>query len=241
MKIKLLMALLGIIMFAVIVTATYYPSGLGSLESFPANINLESPFNVTATNLISSENIYAGSGTEWLSIYLSGSIGYFNSTFPIVFTNNVSTNSYYGEMWIQNETGYVTTTITSSNVWYNLTGFNSTIVETGQSLNGFTYDDANEHLTVLIAGKYRAVYSVSAGNAGNNQEYEFAVAINSLVQNNTVTHRKIQTNGDVGDVGGSGLIDLSVNDNVHLMTSNKDGTADIQTHAMNLNLIRIGD
>ena len=156
-------------------------------------------------------------------------------------TGNITANNYYGEMWVQNVTGYVTTTISSSNVWYNLTGFNNTEMVIGQSLNGFTYNNYNEHLTVLIAGKYKVMYSVSTGNAGNNQEYEFAVAINNIIQNNTVTHRKIQTAGDVGNTAGSGFINLLVNDSVYPMVSNKDGTADIQVHAMNINLIRIGN
>ena len=49
--------------------------------------NIETPNNITGKNLISNENVYVGSGTEWLSIYLDGSTGYFNSTYPITFTN----------------------------------------------------------------------------------------------------------------------------------------------------------
>ena len=154
---------------------------------------------------------------------------------------NITGNQFYGEMWVHNETGYATTAIASSDVWYNLTGFNDTDMVTGQTLNGFTYDDANEHLTALVAGKYRAIFSVSTGNAGNNQEYEFAIAINNIIQNNSVIHRKLATAGDVGDTATSGFIDLAINDHIHLMTLNKDGTADIQAHAMNLNLVRIGD
>ena len=154
---------------------------------------------------------------------------------------NFTGNYYYGEMWMHNESGYVTTPIASSLVWYNLTGFNDSTRETGQTLNGFTYDNAAEHLTALVAGKYKAIFSVSKGNAGNNQEYQFAVAINDVIQNNTVIHRKLGTGGDVGDTAVGGFIDIVVNDNIHLMTLNKDGTADIQTHAMNLNLVRIGE
>ncbi len=167
--------------------------------------------------------------------------GNLNVSANLVVGGNITGNQFYGDMWMQNESGYVTTAIASSDVWYNLTGFNNTDVVTGQTLHGFTYDNVAEHLTVLVAGKYRAIYSVSKGNAGNNQEYQFAVAINSIIQNNTVIHRKLGTGGDVGDTATSGFLDLVVNDNIHLMTLNKDGTADIQAHAMNLNLVRIGD
>lgn len=46
--------------------------------------------NVTASNIISTDNIYVGTGTEWMIVYLSGSIGYFNSTYPIEITNNLT-------------------------------------------------------------------------------------------------------------------------------------------------------
>lgn len=50
MNYKILFLLLGILSMLTLAYATYYPSGMGSLVDFPANINLQSPYNVTATN-----------------------------------------------------------------------------------------------------------------------------------------------------------------------------------------------
>lgn len=80
----------------------------------------------------------------------------------------------------------------------------------------------------------------SFSNAGNNVEYKTAIAINQVIQNNMVTHRKVGPAGDVGNTGTSGFIDLSVNDNVSLMILNDDGVQDVGTHATNVNLMRIG-
>ncbi len=44
-------------------------------------------------NLTVEENILVGTGTEWLSIYLEGTTGYFNSTYPIRFTGNINVNN----------------------------------------------------------------------------------------------------------------------------------------------------
>lgn len=58
--------------------------------------------NLNATNLtvhedlIVENNAYVGTGTEWLSIYLSGSIGYFNSTVTIEVTNNFTVDDRLG-------------------------------------------------------------------------------------------------------------------------------------------------
>ena len=144
-------------------------------------------------NIISGGNLTLGQKITFAFTQTIDNIvdGWITITGNLDVTGNITGNYYYGEMWIHNETGIVTTSIASQSVWYNLTGFNNTDVIRGQSLNGFVYNNSFEHLTALVAGKYKASYSVSKGNAGNNQEYQFAVAINNIIQNNTVIHRKL--------------------------------------------------
>ena len=62
-------------------------------------------------------------------------VGDVNFTENLEVGGNITGNQFYGEMWMQNESGYVTTAIASSDVWYNLTGFNNTDVVTGQTLH----------------------------------------------------------------------------------------------------------
>ena len=269
MKNKLLFGIILTIVLIAFATAVFYPEPWGnnqdgggnnltnigwiSADTFNGSVQGNVSGNMAWSNLTDYPVACPGSSAVttlndsvycsdlWVDVAGDVMTGSLNISGDLNITGNFTGNQIYGEMWMQNESGYSTTAIASSSVWYNLTGFNDTKVVTGQTLNGFTYDNAAEHLTALIAGKYRVIYSVSKGNAGNNQEYEFAVAINSIIQNNTVIHRKLGAAGDVGDTATSGFIDLIVNDNVHIMTRNKDGTADIETHAANINLIRIGD
>ena len=153
-------------------------------------------------------------------------------------TGNITTNQYYAEMWFHNESASGnSTTISSQDVWYNITGF-SQATDSGQSLNGFSY--SGHQLTCNIAGLYKADYSISFGG-GLNDEYKTSVGVNSIPQNNTETHRKLGSGGDVGNTGSSGFISLSANDIVTLMILNDDAAANADVHSANLNLVRVGN
>jgi len=166
--------------------------------------------------------------------------GDLNVSSNLYVAGNITGNQIYGEMWIHNDSSYKLLVIGSQNVWYNIS-MNSTHADSGQKLNGFTFDEASNALQADVAGLYRVDYSLSTGNAGTNQEYEFTITLNDVLQNNTDTHRKISAAGDVGNVGGTGFLIIDVGDNVNLQTVNRDGTSDLQLHAVNINLIRMGD
>lgn len=157
---------------------------------------------------------------------------------------NVTGTSYliipYGEIWFNNATTGVMTPTSVQNTWYNLTGFNQSS-DSGQDLNGFTFVNATESLTTTTSGKYKACFSISFSNAGNNQEYEVAIAKNNVIQNNLKIHRKIGAQGDVGNAGTCGFIDLNTNDLIHLQIRNVDATASIYSHNVNLNFVKIGN
>ena len=155
---------------------------------------------------------------------------------------NATINMIHGEMWFHNDsTDGVLTTINTQNIWVNVTGFNQIGTDADQTLNGFAFNALGEYLEAQVAGKYKVDYSMSFGNTGNNQEYQIVIAVNDVLQNSTDTHRKIGTAGDVGNVGGLGFIDLAVGDIITLMIRDNDGTANVETHAATVNLIRIGD
>lgn len=155
-------------------------------------------------------------------------------------SGNATINMIYGELWMHKDTTSIINPITTPGVWINIS-INSTDADaSGQTLNGFSYTETCNCLISQIAGKYKIDYSISTGNAGNNQEYQFAIAINDIIQNNTDAHRKIGASGDVGNAGGSGFIDLVINDRINLQARNNDGNADLLVHAVNVNLIRIG-
>lgn len=145
----------------------------------------------------------------------------------------------YGEMWFHNDTAQgVITSIASQNVWVNVSGFEQPD-ESGQTLMDVSFSD--NALVADESGIYKVEYSMSFSNVGNNQEYNLAIAVNNERQNNTEVHRKIGAAGDVGNAGGTGFINLSVNDVVTLMVINMDGTADVGTHAANVNIFKVGE
>jgi len=157
------------------------------------------------------------------------------------YTGNITGgNFYYGEMWVHNDTNFKPLEIITQGVWTNVS-FNITDASSGQTLNGFTFTDESNALTSLVAGKFKVSYSISVGNDGNNEEYEFAVAINDVLQNNTDSHRKIGAAGDVGNAGGTGFIDIVIGDMINLQTVNVDNSDDLEVHAANLNLVWIGN
>lgn len=158
-------------------------------------------------------------------------------------TGNFTGNQIYGEMWMNNEsTNGNENQIPLQNVWYNLTGFNQTIMS-GQSLNGFGYVGGEQpHLIAQVSGKYKADYSVSFElSSGTNDEFEMIISINDIPQNNTEIHRKIASSGDLGNAGSSGFIDLIFGDKITLQVKNKDASDNIGVHSANVNLLRIGN
>lgn len=202
----------------------------GNLNVPDGNITLGQKITFALGEII--DNIIDG----WITI-----TGNTNVIGDLNVTQNFTGNQIYGEMWFDGN-GTINTLINTQDVWEPIIGFNDTGETIGQSLNGFTFDETNEWLTAQVAGKYQVAYFLSFGNVGNNQEYQTAIFINNITQqNNTDAHRKIQASGDVGNTGTTAFIDLTVGDNVSLKIKNVDGTSNVVGHASNVNLIRIGD
>jgi len=155
------------------------------------------------------------------------------------FTGNLTGNQIYGEMWMHNDTTGHINIINTQNVWINITGFNSS--DSGQTLNGFTYNSVAETLSPQFNGMYYCRYDISAGNIGNNQEYQFALVINDVLQNNTDSHRKIGASGDVGNSGEGGYLQLTTTDYVKIQAVNRGGVSNLLIHSAGLDCRRVGD
>lgn len=78
-RLTALVVFLIVIMSAV---AVFYPEPWGNDQDAGNN-------NLINVNNITTENINVGSGTEWLSIYLTGTTGYFDSIYALDFTSTV--------------------------------------------------------------------------------------------------------------------------------------------------------
>ena len=60
-------------------------SGYVGIGTSAPNFKLDVDGNLSVT-----ESVYIGTGTEWLSIYLDGITGFFDSIYPIKFTQGVN-------------------------------------------------------------------------------------------------------------------------------------------------------
>ena len=147
-------------------------------------------------------------------------------------------------MYFHNDTASGNPTVISvQGDWYNLSGFQQE-TEIGQTLNGFTFSSNSNAgwLTTQVGGLYKLDYSISFQRAsgGASREFKTIVAINENVQENTEVHRLTGTATDVGNVGGTGFLQLAVGDVVTILITNEDGTENAGTHSTNINLVRIG-
>jgi len=164
-----------------------------------------------------------------------------NFTGDVQIQGNLTGNVIYGEMWFHNDSTGIETFIIVQNEWENVSGFNQ-VEKSGQELNGFTYSSANNgSMTALVGGLYDCSYSLSFGNAGNNQEYQVAISLNGVIQDNTDSHRMIGATGDVGNTNNRGFFRIQTNDIITLLIRNNDATSNILSHASGVNCLRIGN
>jgi len=147
-------------------------------------------------------------------------------------TGNFSGNQIYGEMWYHNHTP-TELNFAVDGRFYNLSFSNS-------SVNGFIFNNSEDCLEALFAGKYSVSYMAS-GDGQNNHVYYTAVLVNGINQNHTESHKKMSAGSDIVTMTGSGFIDLNIGDEIKLATADVGATGTGNLYSSNLNLFRIGD
>lgn len=157
--------------------------------------------------------------------------GWLRITGNLNVTGNITGNDYSGEMWFDMD-GNSTIPIISTNVWENVTGF------TDEDNNGFT--KVGDHLVANVAGKYYSTYSVYYDD-GANVEFNYALAVNNVVQNKTRSHSKLGTANDITGSNGQGFLHLNIGDIINIQVVNIINTADPNLHHAIVNLQRIGN
>ena len=198
-------------------------------------------YNNLRTSIIAGGNAVIIAGKDYVEIAGNLSVNNtLNVTKDLNVEGNITGNLIYGEMWFHQHVSGVTSVINTIGVAVNVSGFTGAS-ETGQDLNGFGYDSANEWLNCRVAGKYDSSYQLSFGNAGNNDEYMIRLAVNGVGFNKTASHRKIGANGDVGNTAGFGALNLSINDNVSMQIIGVDSSVNILSHSGSVALLRIGN
>jgi len=146
-----------------------------------------------------------------------------------IIDGNLSFAGAFGELFDVNNG--VTITIITKDVFVPVKG-----IQTGNSRNTLVNDT---NVTVQIEGFYLVNYSFSFTNA-NNLEYNTAIMVNGIVQDNGQAQRKLQAN-DVGNMGGTAIIDLDVGDNVSMAIANLTNVADPIITSTTLTVTYIGN
>lgn len=186
------------------------------------DVNFDNAVNVNINHINQTKNItntyYATSDGDYL--YDNGTVIYFNETkLNETIYYNSSTNGVYVGMYLHNESG-VSVNFAVQNKWYNFTNVNCGL------LNGFTCNATTGTLTALYDGIYK-VNAMGNGDDGNNQIFEMGVAVNNVIQNNTITSDETAA-GLRTSMNSFGRIELKVGDKVNLqlrdMTSSTTGT-----------------
>jgi hypothetical protein len=166
-------------------------------------------------------------------------IGIYALLFVVLFSSvlavNIPVNYSYGEMFIHfaGATNYSLISIPDDNVYYPITGFTA-----GHLYNvNFT----NNSLIILESGTYKVDYSVSYEGLSANQEYETVLFLNDTIVDDSYTHRTIGNIGQVGNVGGTLLLDIVAPARLSLYVEDVTPSAgsDIGVHAANVNLHKI--
>jgi len=137
---------------------------------------------------------------------------------------------YYGNMWQYGDNTQVV--ITTIDVFEPIPDMND------GNQKGFTFQNTQE-LKCTRAGKYKVDWNICF-NDTNNTTWSGGILINDTIQNQTRGCRKLGAN-DVGSMGGTGIIDLVVDDIVELGMANHTSTSDAYIDSANLTLISLND
>ncbi len=196
------------------------------------NKNHSTPFLTVFNNIVEfvNETIFSSDVLIDANLNVTDSVQITNN---LTVGGNIIGNSIYGGMYINNQDGVIIDLITL-NVWENITNFTNT------KLNGFSFAN-NQSLTSQFSGVYGIDYSISFADSANS-ELGFVVGINGVEQNQTRSQRKIGTGGDIGNTGGTGIIELNVGDVVTLMARDENNpVADITISSSNFKIVRVGN
>ena len=151
-----------------------------------------------------------------------------NGSGETVVTGGLTSDNSFGELY---DPSTVISTATAN--YYTLSGWTA-----GQVTSGTL--DTDSTILVEQAGTYLINFSMSFTHATNNTVVHIS-AFNSTTNTefiNIETERKIGTGGDLGNVGGTGMVVLAANNKV-CIRAKADNTGNLTINHGNFNLIRI--
>lgn len=156
--------------------------------------------------------------------------GYVDTTFCKI--SDGCCDNFYAGMYLHNESG-LSVNFATQNQWYNFTNVNCGL------LNGFICNATTGTLTALYDGIYK-VNTMGNGEDGNNQIFEMGVAVNNVIQNNTITSDETAS-GLRTSMNGFGRIKLKVGDKVNLQLRDTTGVTTGILYNVNILIDRSGN
>jgi len=156
-------------------------------------------------NIVYDGIVYEGEVSKLLFNGVTSSVGG-----KYIHENIKALNLCYGELTVL-ENGS-STVLSTKDIWYQFLYF-----DTDGLSEGVTPDHTNDHLTILVAGKYMVnVSMVVTGTVSTTFEIQLFVNDGATGKTNVHTERAIGTVADVGSMHASGIVDLAIGDTVEL-------------------------
>jgi hypothetical protein len=161
---------------------------LNSTESIAAFYNISNPGGyLNGTGVVSAVGNFSAANSTLARVgnCPSGQVVQNTTTGGVQCVAMTGGTAYYADIY--NDTAGATTTMTTQNAWYNVTGF--TLGEN----NGFTYNATTGKITANQSGLYQVSFFMT-GSVNNNDQIEFQLLVNGTVDPKSfISHR--QANG----------------------------------------------
>lgn len=171
--------------------------------------------------VVGSGSVKIGDGTNYTEIQDDGTLIYVGTA-----------HNLYGSMYIDD--GAQAVTISVADTYYEIGGGFS---DGGN--DGFTLQNSKE-LKCLVAGKYKVDWAITIQNANSDRTVAGGIMVNTTEQHNTENATRTKENGVDYAVGGSGIIDLAVDDVVKIMVNDYTGTGTLTVTHANMCLTQVG-
>ena len=141
----------------------------------------------------------------------------------------------FAEIYARDNTATTSTSTTKTQIL---------IFDTDGESNNMTPDHAQDHITVLKAGKYKIDTSISIKNSSGSAHVisvEMYKNNGTVVFNNIHAGRTFSTGSDVGNMTMSGIVDLAANDTIEMwITSDSASARTVTVEDVDFCAIQIG-
>ncbi len=152
-----------------------------------------------------------------------------------LYFNTEDSGLLFAEIYARDNTTLTSTSTTKTQI---------TIFDTDGESNGMTPSHANDHITVVKAGKYKIDSSISIKNssgAAHVISVEMYKNNGTGVFNNIHAGRTLGVAADVGNMTMSGIVDVAANDTLEFWITSDSGTArTVTVEDINFCAIQIG-